>query len=137
MTKPTNRSESLEALFSSMLHELMEVSDSELLDGENLEQLKLRRESLIGAAKKEAGRRRMASAKQQVSLRDSNFALNREQKVDAATARRYIAQVANDPRYTLAARNSVGLSDEEAIALYVKIKAMEKASGDKGRGSGS
>lgn len=137
MTKPTNRSESLDALFSSMLQELMEASDSELLEGENLEQLKLRREILIGAAKQEAGRRRMAKAKQQVSLRDFSLPLSRDHAVDADTARKYIAQVANDPRYTLAARNATSLTDEEAIALYMKIKAMEMASGGKGSGSGS
>lgn len=126
--------QNVDTFFTSLLEELIAMPDDEVLEGEEPKKVLARRDAALQAAKKVAGQRRMASAKTQVAARkNEEFA---GQPIDAKRAREYIAQVANDPRYTLAARNATGLTDEEAIALYSKIMAMEKA-GDKHNGDGS
>jgi hypothetical protein len=136
MTTPKSRTGEFATFFATMLEELMAVPDEQLLEGTEIQQLRNRRTAIVNAAKKTAGGRRMAAAKAQVSAHRARPAVELQEAVDAAVARRYIAQVANDPRYTLAARNLSQVSDDEAIALYRRIKDMEKAAGGEAGDSG-
>jgi hypothetical protein len=45
--------------------------------------------------------------------------------VTAQAARRFLAQVANDGRYTMAARELKELSDDEVLRRYAKLKRLE------------
>jgi hypothetical protein len=127
--------ESANTFFASMLEELMAMPDDEVLEGEEPKKVLARRDAALQAAKKAAGQKRMAAAKTQLAAHKIEEGAG--QPIDAKRAREYISQVANDPRYTLAARNATGLTGEEAVALYLRIKAMEKAAEDKKNGDGS
>jgi hypothetical protein len=134
MSSP-KKPESTNTFFASMLKELMAMPDDEILEGEEPKKVLARRDAALQAAKKAAGQKRMAAAKAQLAAH--KIEVGAGQPIDAKRAREYISQVANDTRYTLAARNATGLTDEEAVALYLRIKAMEKAAGKKKNGDGS
>ncbi len=105
--------------------ELMSMSDVDVLASSDLEQLRTRRTRMLQDAKKEAGRRRLATAKAKV--KSSNAAKAAVERIDPTEARRYIARAANDKRYTLVARQlGEGLSDEEAVRLYHQIRSLEQ-----------
>lgn len=121
-TKPTNEFDNfLDALVAELIatpdEQVLEGLDSAVVQAAGLQRLK--------AAKAEAGQRRMAAAKAGVAASQGKDATRVEPEVSAEEARRYIAQAANDRRYTLAARSVTDLSDEEAQRLYQQMKALE------------
>jgi hypothetical protein len=129
MTQPTKPENEFRTFIASLREELIAMSDEEVLEGTDIEQLRSRRARMLDAAKKEAGRQRLAAAKTKIQTNKDQQAGHAPVKVEPAEARRYIAAVANDERYTLAARQlGQGLTDEEAIRLYLEIKSLEAAS---------
>ena len=81
------------------------------------------------AAKATAGQRRLAAAKAGVASRKGLPSEMSPATVTLDEARRYLAQAANDSRYTLAARGLGELSDEEVLRLYNQIKSLEPTDG--------
>lgn len=121
-TKPTNE---FDNFMDALVAELIATSDEQMLEGLDPAALQAAGLQRLKAAKAEAGRRRMAAAKAGVVASQGKDATRAEPEVSAEEARRYIAQAANDRRYTLAARSVTDLSDEEALRLYQQMKALE------------
>lgn len=129
MTHPTKPNDEFATFITTLRDELMAMPDEEVLEGTDIEQLRSRRARILEAAKKEAGRRRMTAAKAKLQTSKEDAVAAGELRVDPAEARRYITQVANDERYTLAARKlGEGLSDDEAVRLYQQIRSLERGS---------
>jgi hypothetical protein len=114
-----------ENFVDAMVDELIAMPDEQVLEGFVPNAVQADGSALLNAAKTEAGRRRLAAAKSGLaSLKEArtNVVLP---DVSADEARRYVAQAANDNRYTLAARSLGDLSDEEALRLYRQLKTLE------------
>lgn len=125
MNQPIKTNNEFLTFVSTLREELIASSDGDVLEGAHLDQLRVRRTRILEAAKKEAGRRRMAAAR--ARLQSSIGETTSDESIDPVKARHYIARAANDARYTLAARKlGEGLSDEEAIALYHQLRALER-----------
>lgn len=120
-TKPTNE---FENFIDALVDELIAMPDDQVLKDLDPASVQADGLRLLQAAKAEAGRARLAAAK-------AGFAALKERpaavavEVSAGEARRFIAQAANDGRYTLAARSLGELSDDEVLKLYRKLKALE------------
>lgn len=116
-------------LIDSFLQELIATPDDQVLDGLDASAVQANGLQLLKNAKNQVSRSRLAAAK-------AGYAAAKERpeamlaNVSPAEARQFIAQAANDGRFTMAARNLGELSDEEAIALYSKIKSLENRDGD-------
>lgn len=114
----------LDNLFESYFQELRTISDEDVLDGEAPSSVKARALEMLKSAKAEAGRRRLANARSQMQnakVAGDDFAAN----VSLEQAKAYIAQVANDQRFTLAARKLGEMPDEEVLRLYQQIRRLE------------
>ncbi|MBP0637992.1 hypothetical protein [Cupriavidus sp. AcVe19-6a] len=120
-TKPTNE---FDNFIDSLVDELIAMPDDQVLEG--LDPTAVQADALrsLQSAKARAGRSRLAAAKAgYASLQKRPVAAPAE--VSAAEARRFIAQAANDGRYTLAARSLGELSDEEVLKLYSRIRSLQ------------
>lgn len=115
---------SVENLLDSYLKELLSLSDKEVLDGADPTALKSEAHRMLDAAKVIAGKRRMASAKALVANRPRTA---RTPNVSPLEARAYLKKAANDPRFTLAARELEEMSDEDAMMLYQQIRFLEES----------
>ena len=117
----------LDNLFESYFHELRAMSDEEVMDGEAPSAIKARATDRLKAAKIEAGRIRLATARSQ--MKNAKVAIiDFTANVSIEQAKAYIAQVANDPRITLAARKLGEIPDEEVMRLYQQIRILESES---------
>lgn len=108
----------------AFVDELIATSDDQILEGLDPAALQAKGLGLLKVAKINASRSRLASAKAgyaALKLKPTIALRN----VSAEDARRFLAQAANDSRFTLAARNLGDLSDDEVIALYTKLKSIE------------
>ncbi|RYD72535.1 MAG: hypothetical protein EOP84_23005 [Verrucomicrobiaceae bacterium] len=128
MTKPMKSADEFQTFLDSFVTELIAMPDDQILDAKNPEEVRARGLRLLEAAKKEAGRRRMAAAKAQLQARKGQPAAQDSEKLDIAQARQFLMQAQNDPRFTLAARKLGELSDEEVIRLYRQVKSLHENS---------
>jgi hypothetical protein len=132
-TKPTNPTSEFDNFIEVLVDELIAMPDDQVLDGQNQDAVRAHGLTLLQAAKSEAGRRRLAAARQgAVALTQREEVVN-EVAVDVAQARRYISQAMNDSRYTLAARSLAELTDDEILRLYRQVKSLEASEDEKGR----
>ena len=106
------------------------MPDEQVLEGFDPEAVKAEGLGLLKAAKAAAGQRRLAAAKAGVASRKEQTATAPKSNVSLVEARRYIAQAANDSRYTLAARGLAELSDEDVLRRYNQIKSLESVGGE-------
>lgn len=120
-TKPTNE---FHEFIDALVDELIATPDEKILEGHDPAAVQAKGLELLRIAKTKASRSRLAAAKAGYAALKSKPALA-PQDVSAEEARRFLAQAANDSRFTLAARNLGELSDDEAIALYTKLKSIE------------
>lgn len=113
----------LQAFIDAYLEDLQSQSDEELLGGAQ-EQAANRAHiaSIVAAAKREAGKRRLAAARAALDSRAQAQAPL--EKIDLGEARRFIAQAANDARITLAARALDEMPDEDVERLYRQLKEL-------------
>ncbi len=114
----------LDNLFESYFQELRAMPDEDVLDGEAPSSVKARALDMLKSAKAEAGRIRLATARSQMQnakVAGDDFTAN----VSLEQAKAYIAQVANDQRFTLAARKLGEMQDEEVMRLYQQIRRLE------------
>lgn len=129
MNHPTNPKHPEEAFLEALALELAAVPDAEILEGVDAGQVLERGKQALAAAKKEAGRRRLQRAKSALAARE--FARDFDAApVSAAEARAFLAQAANDPRYTLAARKLDEMSDEDVLRLYRQAKRLDVSDND-------
>lgn len=122
-TKPTNE---FDNFIDAFVDELIATPDDQILDGLDPAAVHAKGLGLLQAAKINASRSRLAAAKAGYAALKSKPAIVL-QSVSPEEARRFLAQAANDSRFTLAARNLGELSDDEAIALYKKLKSIESS----------
>jgi glycerol-3-phosphate dehydrogenase len=85
-------------------------------------------DAILVKAKAESGSRRLMSAKRAVASR-AMAVLEPAVDIDIAVARQFLADAANDARFTLAARELGELPNEEIIRLYrqaLELKARKE-----------
>lgn len=127
-TKPTNE---FDNFIDAFVDELIATPDDHVLDGRDPTAVQAKGLDLLRAAKQSVSKSRLAAAKAGYAALKSTPAPV-PQTVSAEEARSFLAQAANDNRFTLAARNLGELPDDEAIALYTKIKSLvSREEGDK------
>lgn len=120
-TKSTNE---FENFIDSLVDELISMPDDQVLEGVDQSAVQADGLRLFQAARSEAGSARLAAAK-------AGFAALKQQPavsvaaVSPDEARRFIAEAANDGRYTLAARSLGELSDDEVLKLYRKLRELK------------
>lgn len=122
-TKLTNE---FDQFIDAFVDELIATPDEQILEGLDPATVHAKGLGLLQAAKTSASRSRLAAAKAGYAVLKSKPTMTL-QDVSAEEARRFLAQAANDSRFTLAARNLGELSDDEAIALYTKLKSIESS----------
>jgi hypothetical protein len=113
-----------ENFIDTVVDELIAMPDDKVLEGIDpaaVQEMGLR---LLEGARSQAGRARLAAAKAGVAAARTR-SVAASAAVTPEEARRFIAQAANDGRYTLAARSLGDLPDDEALRLYNKLKALE------------
>ncbi|GJJ00967.1 hypothetical protein RugamoR64_15050 [Duganella rhizosphaerae] len=93
---------------NTLVDELIAMPDEQILKDCDPAALQAEGLRLLQAAKALAGRTRLAPT-----------------SVTPEEARRFIARIANDDRYTLAARSLGDLSDDEALKLYNKLRSLK------------
>lgn len=113
-----------QTFIDTLVDELIEMSDEQILEGEDSAAVQAKGLKLLNAAKAEAGRARLAAAK-------AGYVASKERPALAAVevsveeARRFLSKVINDERYTLAARKLGELTDSEVLAFYSKLKTLQ------------
>lgn len=127
----TDQPDEAVTFFNTMLEELLDMSDEDVLDKDDPGTLSSENMTLIANAKKEAGRRRMQAAKTGVSL-SKLLTHSSHESVDINAARIYLQQATNDPRFTLAARSLNEMSDEDIFRLYNQMILLKKEESDRG-----
>lgn len=122
----SDKKPSVETLLNSYLEELLSMSDKEVLGDADPAMLKAEAHRMVDAAKAIAGKRRLASAKAQVANRPRT-SIAQIPTASPLEARAYLKKAANDPRFTLAARELEEMSDEDAMMLYQQIRLLEES----------
>lgn len=130
MTNPMKSADEFQTFLDSFVAELIAMPDDQILAAKNPEEVRARGLRLLEAAKKAAGRRRMAAAKAQLQARKGQPAAQDSEKLDIAQARQFLMQAQNDPSFTLAARKLGDLSDEEVLRLYRQVKSLQENGGE-------
>ncbi|TAM25714.1 MAG: hypothetical protein EPN62_03360 [Candidimonas sp.] len=125
MTSPPKKPDIQDTLLDAHFAELTEMTDEEILDGEDPEKIRAEGLQLLQKARVEAGRRRLAKAK--VSL-EAAKAVSMPAVADATPmeALRYLEQAANNPLFTMAARSLSEMSDEDILRRYRQLRRLEQ-----------
>jgi len=126
-TKPkndANETNEFDSFIDAFVDDLIATPDEKILEGLDPAAVQAKGLGLLQAAKVRVSRSRLAAAKAGYAELRSKPAMA-PQNVSAAEARGFLDQARNDPRFTMAARNLGELSDDEAIALYTKLKSIE------------
>ncbi|MCY1561421.1 hypothetical protein D9M68_986770 [compost metagenome] len=110
----------------SFVAELIAMPDEQVLEGKNPEEVLAQGDRLLEAARKEAGRRRLAAAKSAVQARRGQLGTESHEAVDVAFARKALMNAQNDSRFTLAARKLGELPDEEVLRLYQQMLSLQE-----------
>lgn len=126
MTSTTKKPDEFDVLLDSYLGELMEMSDKEVLDGDDPAILKDLGLQLLDKAKAEAGRLRLQAAKQKLANRKSGAVKNQLPEVSLAEAKAFIRSAANDPRFTMAARGLDEMSNDDIFRLYEHARRLKE-----------
>jgi hypothetical protein len=121
MTNPQKPEDGLEVLLDSLLAELMEMTDAQVLEGVDPAAVQAKGLALLSAAKQEAGRLRLAAARTEVALTNANRPAENTSSVNAADAKAFLREAANSGHFTLAARGLDEMSDDDAIRIYKKL----------------
>jgi hypothetical protein len=133
MNAKTTYSEQLDRLFEVYFQELAEMSDAEVLAGEDPKLVSERARTRLERASAEAGRRRLAAAKAEYAASRKAPARGPRPDVTVAEARAHIAKIASsrDHLYTLAARKLEEMSDEDLLRLYRQITELQERDANK------
>lgn len=121
MTTPQKPEDGLEVLLDTLLAELMQMTDAQVLDGVDPATVQAKGLALLSAAKQEVGRRRLAAARTEVARAHADRPGEDTGSVSAADAKAFLREAANSGHYTLAARGLDEMSDEDAIRIYKKL----------------
>jgi hypothetical protein len=132
MNKKTQKPTPSDLFLNALTDELIAMPDEQVLDGANPMAIKARGVERLNNAKAKAGRSRLAAAKERAETARNQKAPGFIVQFPIEDARRYLANAANDTRYTLAARNLNEMSDEDILRLYAQMKHLESHSDDQG-----
>lgn len=108
----------------TLINELIKMPDEQVLDDIDPSTVQAEGVRLLQAAKVEAGKARLAAAKAGRAAGQTRT-VAQVVSVTPEEARQFIAQAANDRRYTLAARSLNDMPDDEALRLYIQLKSLE------------
>ncbi len=121
MASNTKDDEALELLWAAHFNELKDMSDADILEGTDLPKLLTDRIQMMANVKTEVGRRRLASAKEQmINVKDESGEVP---PVSVEEARAFLREAANDPRITMAARAFDEMTDDVVLRTYARVKA--------------
>ena len=98
------------------------MPDGDVLAGESAADIRARATARLARATEDAGRRRLAAARSQTSF---PLRAGKPGTVSVPEARNYIARVAQDGNYTLAARQLEEIPDSEILRLYEQLRELE------------
>lgn len=112
----------------SYMHELMSMSDEDILEGEDIAKVELRAKERLSAASREAGRRRLVAAKAAIKQRSDEAVP--QSHLTIADIRAYIVEASNDGRVTLAARQLNEMSEADARRLYSQLIQLRNNQGN-------
>lgn len=117
------------SFLESYMYELVSMSDEEILEGQDVDEITRRAANLVAAANRDVGRKRLAVAKARLRKQDEALASSFSASLDEMKA--YIREVAatNDGRFTLAARQLSEMSEADTRRLYTQIKQLEDGQG--------
>ncbi|MBL0726620.1 hypothetical protein [Piscinibacter sp. HJYY11] len=130
----TPKPDPMDVLMDTYLAELTEMSDEAVLDGKDPDSVLAAGVQLLDGARAEAGRRRLAAARQKLQAKtETPSGAQLESHISAFDARAALRQAAatNDGRYTLAARQLDEMADEDVIRAYRQLRRLE-SEGDPG-----
>ncbi|WP_240156937.1 hypothetical protein [Burkholderia sp. Ap-962] len=100
------------------------MSDEDILEGRNGDAAKANGLRLLKAAKAVAAKRRLAAAKEAITLaRSEVLSVRPEVKLDDIKA--FIQKASNDGRYTLAARGLDEMTESDLRRIYAQLKRLE------------
>lgn len=114
----------LELLWTAHMDELKDISDADILEGVDMPKFRTDRIQMMASVRSEAGRRRLAAAKNKLESRTETPA-QFNSTVSIAEARAFLREAANNPRYTMAARGLDDWPDELVIRTYARLKEQE------------
>jgi len=117
--------EQLDSLLEEAFDGLQRMTDKEVLDGQDPEEVMKRASQRLEWGASEAGRVRLTAAKSAIARAALEQRHRKLLAVSIADARAYIARSTADSRYTLAARQLDELSDEDVLRLYGQLTALE------------
>ncbi|MCX4163584.1 MULTISPECIES: hypothetical protein [Paraburkholderia] len=116
------------SFLDSYMHELMSMSDEEILEGQDIDAVKLRAANRIEEAGRDAGRKRLAAAKARRQTQEDPVASPSSVSLDEIKA--YLLAAANDGDVTLAARQLSEMSEADTRRLYAQLKQLREGQGD-------
>ena len=134
MSSDKSQKTSMENFLDSYLQDLLAMSDKDVLNDIEPASLKAEALRMLESAKTIAGKQRLASARERMASTPRTVS-ERLQNVSIAEARAYLKKAANDPRFTLAARELSEMSDEDVITLYQQICLLEEPDGNNSGGA--
>lgn len=120
----TVKSDELAMFLQTHLEELLDMSDEEILEGKDPKAIKSEGMAMLEAAKVEAGRRRMATARAGIA-RNNATPLQKGPHVSVTEARSFLEAAMNDDRYTLAARSLGEMTDEDILRIYHQLHQLK------------
>ena len=121
MNEKSPDEDKLRQLLEAFVEELQAMPDVDVLAGESAAEIRARATSRLARATEDAGRRRLAAARSNViPLR-----AGKPRPVSVPEARDYIARVAQDGNYTLAARQLEEMPESEILRLYEQLRELE------------
>lgn len=115
-----------------LVEDLINTPEDELLkeisENPSLKQRGINAKEVYKMALQQSGKRRLANARQQMSLNVDISTM----VIDPVTAHKTLATLvaANDPQVTIAARNLESISDSEAVELVKELIALGAISKD-------
>jgi hypothetical protein len=120
MTRKSRDGERTDEFMRTLVHELANMPDNQVLEGEDVNQLLDEGVSLLATVTEEAGRRRLARAREKLTaVRGSRP--NAAVGLSAAEARAKLRQLSNTTVFTLAARELSDMSDDDVLRLYQQV----------------
>jgi hypothetical protein len=116
--------DALELLWVAHFEELRNMSDADILEGVDIPKLGSDRIQMMASVKAEAGRRRLAAAKTELT-KSKGIETPDGNSVSLTEMRAFLKDVAsNDPRFTMAARALEEMTDNVVLHTYARIKAL-------------
>lgn len=122
----------MKVLLDTYLAELLEMTDEQMLEGQDSAAIRAEGLRLLDASKAAAGRRRLEAARQRLQAQNVGLERGAIGHITAEQARAALRQAAanNDGRYTLAARQLDEMADDDVIRAYLQLKHLEQERGE-------